>query len=105
MEIALTISKYLLILDPANNEVVTKVPKSTQQEMERAVEAAKAAFPSWSKASPLARQQIMFKYQALIKDNLKDIAKLITLEQGKTIPDAEGDVMRGLQVLNCGAGP
>ncbi len=40
----------------------------------------------------------MFKYQALIKDNLKEIAKLITLEQGKTIPDAEGDVMRGLQV-------
>jgi len=41
----------------------------------------------------------MFKYQALIKENLKDIAKLITLEQGKTIPDAEGDVLRGLQVL------
>ena len=40
----------------------------------------------------------MFKYQALIKENLKEIAKLITLEQGKTIPDAEGDVMRGLQV-------
>jgi malonate-semialdehyde dehydrogenase (acetylating)/methylmalonate-semialdehyde dehydrogenase len=40
----------------------------------------------------------MFKYQALIKENLKEIAKLITFEQGKTIPDAEGDVMRGLQV-------
>jgi malonate-semialdehyde dehydrogenase (acetylating)/methylmalonate-semialdehyde dehydrogenase len=43
----------------------------------------------------------MLKYQALIKDNLKDIAKLITLEQGKTLPDAEGDVMRGLQVDLC----
>ena len=48
--------------------------------------------------SPLARQQVMFKYQALIKDNLKDVARLITLEQGKTLADAEGDVMRGLQV-------
>ena len=55
-------------------------------------------FQAWSKTSPLARQQVMFKYQALIKENLKEIAKLITFEQGKTIPDAEGDVMRGLQV-------
>ena len=40
----------------------------------------------------------MFKYQNLIKENLKEVARLITLEQGKTLPDAEGDVMRGLQV-------
>ena len=42
---------------------------------------------------------IMFKYQELIKKHLKDIAGLITMEQGKTLPDAEGDVMRGLQVV------
>ena len=44
------------------------------------------------------RQEIMFKYQNLVKENLKEVARLITLEQGKTLPDAEGDVMRGLQV-------
>ena len=46
----------------------------------------------------------MFRYQQLIKDNLKEVAKLITTEQGKTLADAEGDVMRGLQVrrkLQC----
>ena len=69
------------------------------EEMNAAVESAKTAFASWSQTSPLARQQIMFKYQALIKENLKDVARLITLEQGKTHPDAEGDVMRGLQVV------
>ena len=42
---------------------------------------------------------LLFRYQALIKENLKEVAKLITLEQGKTLPDAEGDVMRGLQVV------
>jgi malonate-semialdehyde dehydrogenase (acetylating)/methylmalonate-semialdehyde dehydrogenase len=41
----------------------------------------------------------MFKFQSLIKDNMKDIAQVITLEQGKTLPDAEGDVLRGLQVV------
>ncbi len=40
----------------------------------------------------------LFRYQQLIKENLGEIAKLITVEQGKTLPDAEGDVMRGLQV-------
>ena len=91
--------QWIDVHNPADNKVVTKVPQSTQAEMERAVEASQAAFPEWSKTSPLRRQEIMFKYQALIKDNLKEVAKLITLEQGKTLPDAEGDVTRGLQVV------
>ena len=67
--------------------------------MERAVESAAAAFPAWAKTSPMNRQQIMFRYQNLIKANLSELAKLITVEQGKTLPDAEGDVTRGLQVV------
>lgn len=92
-------SKWIDVHNPATNQVVTQVPQSTSAEMEAAVESAQNAFGSWSKTSPLARQQIMFKYQALIKENLKEIAKLITIEQGKTLPDAEGDVLRGLQVV------
>jgi len=91
--------RWIDVHNPATNQVVTKVPCSTQAEMEDAVEKSKIAFSTWSKTTPLARQQIMFKYQQLIKENLKEVAKLITTEQGKTIPDAEGDVMRGLQVV------
>merc|ERR1719383_986496 len=75
------------------------VPHSTQEEMNRAVESAKTAYKTWSKTTPLARQQVMFKYQQLIKENMSDIAKLITVEQGKTHADAVGDVTRGLQVV------
>jgi len=92
-------SKWIDVPNPATNEVVTRVPQNTQLEMEQAVESAKAAFKGWSQTSPLKRQEIMFKYQYLIKENLKEVARLITLEQGKTLPDAEGDVMRGLQVV------
>ena len=67
--------------------------------MNAAVSAAKTAFKSWSKTTPLQRQAIMFKYQDLIKKHMKDIAGLITVEQGKTLVDAEGDVLRGLQVV------
>ncbi|GAB0092758.1 Probable methylmalonate-semialdehyde dehydrogenase [Sergentomyia squamirostris] len=85
--------------DPATNEVVTRVPKCTQAEMESAVESAKNAFKTWSQTSILTRQQIMFRLQALIKSNMGELAKNITKEQGKTLVDAEGDVLRGLQVV------
>ena len=62
--------RWIDVPNPATNEVVTRVPQNTQAEMERAVESAQTAFSSWSKTSPLKRQEIMFKYQALIKENL-----------------------------------
>ncbi|KAG1657000.1 putative methylmalonate-semialdehyde dehydrogenase [acylating], mitochondrial [Nymphon striatum] len=92
-------TEWIDVHNPATNEVVTRVPKCTQDEMESAVTAAKTAYESWSDMSILSRQQIMFKYQHLIKQNMKRLAESITLEQGKTLADAEGDVLRGLQVV------
>ena len=92
-------SEFIDLFNPATNEVIGRVPKSTKDEMETAVQSCAHAYKSWSKTTPLFRQQIMFKLQSLIKDNLKDLAKNITLENGKTLPDAEGDVLRGLQVV------
>jgi malonate-semialdehyde dehydrogenase (acetylating)/methylmalonate-semialdehyde dehydrogenase len=57
-------------LKQATNELIGKVPKSTQEEMHIATNSCKEAFKTWSKTTPLYRQQIMFKLQALIKDNL-----------------------------------
>ena len=88
-----------MFVSKATNELIGKVPLSTRDEMETAVNSCKEAYKSWSKTTPMHRQQVMFKLQHLIKENLKDIAKNITYEQGKTLPDAEGDVMRGLQVV------
>ena len=63
-------TEFIDVCNPATNEVVTRVPKATQREMEDAVESAKDAFKSWSKTSILSRQQIMFKFQNLIKGNM-----------------------------------
>jgi len=92
-------NSYIDLFNPATNELVCKVPRATKDEMETAVNSSKEAFKSWSKTTPLYRQQIMFKLQHLIKANMKELAKNITTEQGKTLADAEGDVMRGLQVV------
>ncbi|CAC5363861.1 mmsA [Mytilus coruscus] len=86
--------KWIDVHNPATMEVVTRVPEATRDEMETAVESCKKAYETWSKTTVLTRQQVMFNLQNLIKANLKDIAKNITLEQGKTLVDAEGDVTR-----------
>ncbi|CAD7086911.1 unnamed protein product [Hermetia illucens] len=92
-------SDFIDLHDPATNEVITRVPKCTQSEMQEAVDSAKRAYETWGKTTPLTRQQVMFKLQAIIKANMGEIAKNITKEQGKTLIDAEGDVLRGLQVV------
>ncbi|XP_018026739.1 probable methylmalonate-semialdehyde dehydrogenase [acylating], mitochondrial [Hyalella azteca] len=91
--------KFLDVHNPATNEVVTRVPCATAAEMEAAGSAAVEAFKTWSQTSVLTRQQLMFRYQELIKKNMKELSKLVTLEQGKTYADADGDVLRGLQVV------
>ncbi|KAJ1353670.1 putative methylmalonate-semialdehyde dehydrogenase [acylating], mitochondrial, partial [Parelaphostrongylus tenuis] len=92
-------SEWIDLTNPATNDVISRVPKCTQAEMQTAVDSCKKAFDSWKKASPLTRQQALFRLQSLIKRDMKKIADNITKEQGKTLPDAEGDVSRGLQVV------
>jgi len=92
-------TEFIDLFNPATNDLIGKVPISTQDEMKMAVDSCSEAYKSWSQTTPLARQQIMFRLQHLIKENIKDLAKNITYEQGKTLPDAEGDVLRGLQVV------
>ncbi|CAH1790819.1 unnamed protein product [Owenia fusiformis] len=91
--------KWIDLPNPATNELVTRVPVSTQDEMEAAVAGAKEAYKTWSKTTPLTRQGLMFNLQNIIKRDIKKLAANITEEQGKTLVDAEGDVMRGLQVV------
>ena len=97
-------SKWIDLYDPATNNLVTRVPQSTDEELKAAVDSAEKAFPAWRATSILARQQIMFKYVALIRENWDRLAASITLEQGKTFADAKGDVLRGLQVAETACG-
>jgi len=70
--------------DPATNNLVTRVPQSTDAELKAAVESAQKAFPAWRATSVMARQQIMFKFTQLVRENWDRLAASITLEQGKT---------------------
>ncbi|MBS4087181.1 MULTISPECIES: CoA-acylating methylmalonate-semialdehyde dehydrogenase [Pseudomonas] len=87
------------IINPATQQVLARVPFATAAEVDAAVSAAQRAFQTW-KLTPIgARMRIMLKLQALIREHSKRIAVVLSAEQGKTIADAEGDIFRGLEVV------
>jgi len=94
------------IINPATQEVIGRVPFATVQEVDAAIQSAQAAFASWRQTPIQARMRIMLKLQDLIRANMKEIAQVLTAEQGKTLADAEGDIQRGLEVVEhaCSVG-
>ena len=97
-------SEWIDITDPATQEVIAKVPQTTDDEINQAVAAAQTAFQTWRKTPITTRARIFLKYQALIRDHMDELAEILTAEQGKTIADARGDVFRGLEVVEHAAG-
>ncbi len=94
-----TTQEWRDIVNPATQEVVGRVPFATEAEVDAAVASAAKAFQTW-RLTPLgARMRIMLRFQDLVRQNMKRIAQTLTAEQGKTLPDAEGDIFRGLEVI------
>jgi len=92
------------VRNPATQEVLARVPLATPEELDAAVDSAARAFKTWRNAPIGTRARIFLKYQQLIRENMKEIAAILTSEQGKTLADAEGDVFRGLEVVEQMAG-
>ena len=91
------------VVNPATQEVLARVPMATADEVAAAIAAGKAAFTRWKKTPIGTRARIFLKLQQLIRDNMKELAALLTAEQGKTLADAEGDIFRGLEVVEHAA--
>ena len=87
------------VYDPATGQVTAEVPFATKEEVDLAVAAAREAFPGWRDTSLTRRQKILFAFRELVDRHQKDLAGLLTAEQGKTFPDALGEVNRGLEVI------
>jgi malonate-semialdehyde dehydrogenase (acetylating)/methylmalonate-semialdehyde dehydrogenase len=87
------------VVNPATQEVLARVPMCGADEINQAVNAAAEAFKTWKNTPIGARARIMLKLQELIRRDMKKLAACLTAEQGKTLPDAEGDVFRGLEVV------
>jgi malonate-semialdehyde dehydrogenase (acetylating)/methylmalonate-semialdehyde dehydrogenase len=92
------------VSDPATQEVLAKVPFSTSDEIDTAVAAAGEAFKTWRNTAISNRARLFFRFQELIRKNMDRLAASVTAELGKTGPDAQGDVFRGLEVVEHACG-
>ncbi|WP_246067022.1 CoA-acylating methylmalonate-semialdehyde dehydrogenase [Paenibacillus koleovorans] len=99
-----TAERYEIVPNPATGEPIAQVPLSTKADLDHAVSVAKAAFTEWSKVPVPKRARILFKYQQLLVEHWDELAKLITMENGKSYAEAYGEVQRGIECVEFAAG-
>ncbi len=91
--------RFADIYNPATGEVQAHVPLANAAEMDKAVKAAAAAQPAWAAVNPQRRARVMMKMVSLLHRDMDKLAEALSREHGKTFPDAKGDVIRGLEVV------
>ena len=94
-----TSGRFSDVYNPATGEIIAKVPLASDEEMDAAIKAAEKAQVEWAKVNPQRRARVMMKFGQLINEHMEELAELVAREHGKTIPDARGDVQRGLEVV------
>ena len=92
------------VRNPATGETLARVPLSSAEDVDRVVKGALAAFDGWRRTPPTERIQYLFKLKNLLEENFEDIARTITLEAGKTIGEARGELRRGIENVEVAAG-
>src|SRR6516162_977129 len=92
------------VFEPMTGEVQAKVALASKAEMRAAVENARAAQPEWAATNPQRRARVMMKFLELVQRDYDKLADLLAREHGKTIPDAKGDIQRGLEVVEFACG-
>jgi malonate-semialdehyde dehydrogenase (acetylating)/methylmalonate-semialdehyde dehydrogenase len=97
-------SRTAPVYNPATGEQSGTVTLSTADETRSAIAAAEAAFPAWSKTPSVVRARVMFKFKQLLDENRDRLAELITLEHGKVFSDAQGEITRGMEVVEFACG-
>jgi len=94
-----TSGRFADVMNPATGEVQARVPLATVAELDAAVAEAAKAQVAWGATNPQRRARVMMKFADLINQNMDKLAECVSREHGKTLPDARGDVQRGLEVV------
>ncbi len=101
----ITTSKdFLPIFDPSKGEKIGEVVNSNSHDFDDVIKSSENAFNEWSRYTPLKRSRVLSKYKEIIEKNITELAKTISEEHGKTLDDAKGSVIRGLEVVEFACG-
>ncbi len=96
--------KLIDVVNPATCKVTAKVPISTRDEINAAVEAARDAFPEWRRTPPLARVRCLFRMKELMEERFEELSRIQTMEHGKTIDESRGETRRGIENIEVATG-
>ena len=98
-------TESLPVYNPASGQVIEQVPMSGSREVDAAVQAATAAYATWSRTALMERVRLMFRFKALLEQHFEDLAAIVTRHHGKTLDESRGEVRRGIEVVDfaCGA--
>ncbi|MGQ9663192.1 MAG: CoA-acylating methylmalonate-semialdehyde dehydrogenase [Kiritimatiellia bacterium] len=94
-----TSGEYMPVYNPSTGEVIALAPKCTAAEVEKAVQKAALAFPTWRDTPLTKRTQVMFRFKTLVEEQLDDLATLISTEMGKSFNEARGEVLKVIEVV------
>jgi len=92
------------VVNPATGQVIARVPISTKDEIDAAVEASKEAFPDWRATPPVARARCLFRLKELLEENFEEVSRIQTQEHGKTIDESRGETRRGIENVEVACG-
>ena len=92
------------VLNPATGELIAEVPLNGGEDVKMAVEAAQTAYESWRNTPPGDRIQVMFRLKQLLEENFEELSRTITIENGKTLADARGELRRGIENVEVACG-
>lgn len=96
--------QILDVVNPTTQKTLAKVPMSTKDEVNAAVQAAKEAFPDWRRTTPLARARCLFRLKELLEENFEPLSRVQTMEHGKTIDESRGETRRGIEMVEVATG-
>ena len=99
-----TADTYLDVVNPATTDILAKTPLSPAQDVNGAVEAAQRAFLTWRKTPPVERVQYLFKLKVKLDEHFEDLARTITMECGKTLDEARGEMKRAVENVEVATG-
>lgn len=102
--VAGTSGNFADVFDPNLGQVQARVPLASKSEVEAVIANAEEAQAAWAATNPQRRARVLMKFLTLVQDEMDSLAALLSSEHGKTIPDAKGDIQRGLEVIEFAVG-
>src|SRR5580704_10499804 len=97
-------TREVLIKNPATDEELYSVPMGLKADVDKAVDAAKNAFKTWSQMPAVERARFLFRYKSLLESRVQELARIVSKEHGKTVTEAMGSIKRGIENIEHACG-